>query len=560
ASREMHARARAALALWSELGLSKYNAFDPDLPLPEPGYVLVIDQTRDDASIRHGAAKAETFARMLDAARHENPGARILIKTHPETALGFRKGHYEKSDEDTRVSLFADPVSPQELIRGASAVYCATSLMGFEAILAQKRPRVFGRPFYGGWGLSDDEQTFKRRTRTLSREALFAGAMLIYPVWYDPCRDRLCDFETAAISLAARARAWQQDSPGYAALGMRLWKRRPLRLFFRGAGARLSFHNDPARAAASGRRGLVWAGQESDAVKREFSRTGCPLLRLEDGFLRSRGLGAELVPALSLVVDDLGIYYDPNRESRLERMLNASDDLSDAALARARRLCQHITESGLSKYNIGAGSPLDWPRGRRKILVPGQVEDDQSILKGAGDIRRNLDLLACARRENPDAFIAYKPHPDVEAGLRKGAIAGTEALFHADVILAGVDPIQAIIAADEVWTISSLAGFEALLRARSVTCLGTPFYAGWGLTRDLGASVARRKARVSLDALVYCTLIQYPRYLDPVSGLACPVEVVAERLVSGDGLARGPANRVLSKCQGMLASFAPLWR
>ena len=37
-------------------------------------------------------------------------------------------------------------------------------------------------------------------------------------------------------------------------------------------------------------------------------------VRVEDGFLRSKGLGARLIPPLSLVTDDLGIYYDPRRE------------------------------------------------------------------------------------------------------------------------------------------------------------------------------------------------------------------------------------------------------
>jgi capsular polysaccharide export protein len=33
---------------------------------------------------------------------------------------------------------------------------------------------------------------------------------------------------------------------------------------------------------------------------------------------------------------------------------------------------------------------------------------------------------------------------------------------------------------NEVWTMTSLLGFEALIRGKSVTCLGLPFYCGWG--------------------------------------------------------------------------------
>ncbi len=126
--------------------------------------------------------------------------------------------------------------------------------------------------------------------------------------------------------------------------------------------------------------------------------------------------------------------------------------------------------------------------------MPGQVEDDASILTGAGDIRTNRALLQAARDANPDAVILYKPHPDVEAGLRAGALAAA-AIGIADMVLSDADPVDLIEACDEVWTMTSLLGFEALLRGKPVTCLGAPFYAGWGLTRDLGPVPERRTAR-----------------------------------------------------------------
>lgn len=109
---------------------------------------------------------------------------------------------------------------------------------------------------------------------------------------------------------------------------------------------------------------------------------------------------------------------------------------------------------------------------------------------------------------------------------------------------------------------TSLTGFEALLRGVPVTTLGAPFYAGWGLTRDLGAVPARRLAgrRPSLEALVHATLVAYPRYRDPVSGRPCTVEVIADRLEAGTIPHPGLRNRLLSKLQGLLASQAHLWR
>jgi capsular polysaccharide export protein len=556
------ARAKAGMARFETLNLSKYNIHDPDLLLPPPGYVLVIDQTQGDAAIRHGGASASTFADMLAAALVEHPGARVLIKTHPETAQGLRPGHFGPEVESDRIQRITAPLSPRGLLDGAIAVYTVTSQMGFEAILAGHRPRVFGQPFYAGWGLTDDRNPPPRRGRRLTAAQLFAACMILAPLWYDPCRDRLCSFEEAVDQMEAELRALREDRRGHVAMGMRLWKRGRLQAFF-GGQRPLIFEDDPERACAKARskgRGLlVWAAKAPESPPADV-----PLRRVEDGFLRSRGLGAELVPPLSLVTDDLGIYYDASKESRLERLI--ASPLPAHALLRAERLREKIITTGVSKYNL-AGSLPDLPEGHR-ILVPGQVEDDASLRLGGGDIRSNLALLRAVRAANPTAKIIYKPHPDVEAGLRPGALSPETLASLADLVADHADPIALIAACDEVWTMTSLLGFEALLRGRPVTCLGTPFYAGWGLTRDLWPAPARRLRkpdgspvpRPTLDHLVHAALVAYPRYYDPVSRRPCPPEVALDRLASGTIPHPGLANRLLSKLQGHFASYAPIWR
>ena len=550
-------RARAASDWIRAAHLSKYNAFDPDAVVPRAPYVLVIDQTLGDASITHGAASAATFREMLVFAQEENPGARIVIKTHPETASGHRLGHFGPGDLRDHITLLTDPVSPWTLFEGATSVYTVSSGMGFEAIFAGHKPRVFGQPFYSGWGLTVDENPVPRRERRLTRAQLFAGAMILRPTWYDPYRDRLCPLEDAIATLESETRAWRADRFGYVGVGQRLWKRRPLQRAF-GRQKKLRFQDDPAKAVAlaraQGRKLLVWAGKETA----DLACDDIPLIRLEDGFLRSRGLGADLIPALSLVTDDQGIYYDPTRPSQLENLITAAASLPPEALRRAERLIARLNRAKLSKYNLARPGLPDLPPGHR-ILVPGQVEDDASIRKGCDDIRGNRALLDAVRAQNPDAVILYKPHPDVEAGLRPGALSAAET-GAADLVLAKADPIGLIEACDEVWTMTSLLGFEALLRGTPVTCLGTPFYAGWGLTRDLGAVPDRRAARPGLSALAHAVLISYPRYFDPVTGLPCPPEVVVDRLIGGDIPRPGPGNRSLAKLQGLLASYAYLWR
>ena len=537
------AAAGEALEEMVRAGLSKYAATRDDLAPPRPGYVLVIDQTRGDAAIARGGASAETFVEMLRLAREENPGRRILIKTHPETARGLRPGHFGPDDATDGAILHDLPHPPATLLARADRVYTVSSQMGFEAICHGIRPVTLGQPFWSGWGLDDARAPLGRRRRRLSRTQLFAGAMCLYPRWYDPHLDRLCDAVDVVRMLEARARAWREDREGWSAPGMRLWKRAPLRRFLSG---RVTFRADPKR------RPLVWGTADPGPPPVR----GTPPTRMEDGFLRSRGLGAELVPPLSLVLDRTGLHYDPARPSDLEAAIIAAAGRPAETLARARALRAAIVGAGVTKYNLGGAIP-GIPDGVAVVLVAGQVADDASVRLGAGAAGGNAALLRAARTAEPDAVLVYKPHPDVEAGLRDGAIDAAEA----DLVAAHADPVALMLRARRVWTMTSLLGFEALIRGVPVTVTGMPFYAGWGLTDDRAPVPSRRRmVRPTLDALVQAALIDYPRYVDPVTGTACPVEVAVHRLASGPIPHPGRANRALSKAQGLLASRAGLWR
>ena len=254
---------------------------------------------------------------------------------------------------------------------------------------------------------------------------------------------------------------------------------------------------------------------------------------LEDGFIRSRGLGARFLPGASYSLDARGAYYDPRQASTLETIL-AEGGFAPELIARAAALRGEIVRRGVSKYNLSPGAALpDLPArgGRRIILVPGQVEDDASVRLGGGAIRTNLGLLRAVREEEPDAFILYKPHPDLEAGFRRGRLRAPDLVGLADAVAGGV-PLPALLPlVDAMHTLTSLSGFEALLRGLPVTCWGQPFYAGWGLTEDRAPlPPGRRGVARSIDELVAAALILYPRYLDPVTLLPCPPEVMMDRL------------------------------
>jgi capsular polysaccharide export protein len=276
---------------------------------------------------------------------------------------------------------------------------------------------------------------------------------------------------------------------------------------------------------------------------------------MEDGFLRSVGLGSDLFRPVSLVLDRSGMYYDPASGSALERML-ATQQLDADDLARAQRFRQEYVKLKLSKYNLGR-SPLQFDSGGRKILlVPGQVEDDASIQRGSPVVRSNLELLRAVRAANPDACILYKAHPDVVAGNRQGAVPPDELARLADHCVNDANIIDCILAADEVHTMTSLSGFEGLLHGRVVHCYGGPFYAGWGLTVD-HFPLPERQRRIGLDALVFAVMLAYPRYVLPdVPGFASAEQVmgfmVAQSAGAGGMSGTGWVARKLRKARALL--------
>src|ERR1700744_433582 len=62
---------------------------------------------------------------------------------------------------------------------------------------------------------------------------------------------------------------------------------------------------------------LAWGMRPSASRACAYAeKHGLAVWRIEDGFLRSMGLG-KVDPPLSIVLDDLGIYLDASRPSRL---------------------------------------------------------------------------------------------------------------------------------------------------------------------------------------------------------------------------------------------------
>ncbi|MBK1723531.1 capsular polysaccharide biosynthesis protein [Thiocystis violacea] len=520
-SAQQRQRASALQSAWQAARVSKYNHLPAHRARLSRPYVLVVDQTCGDPAIHLGSANAECFEQMLGRALAEHPESQILVKIHPDVFAGRRRGHFDPRALAgmERVRVLSQDVHPVSLIANAEAVYTVTSQMGFEALLWGRPVRTFGMPFYAGWGLTRDTLPAPAWRRPVELEQLIHAALIAYPRYLDPETGQACEVERLLSWMGLQRRMRERFPEPIRAIGFSAWKRPLLRQFLQGS--QLGFAPSVSNAA-NGETLAVWGTAAT--------LDGAETLRLEDGFLRSVGLGADLIRPLSWVVDRRGIYYDPSRPSDLEVILQTAD-FDTGLLARARTLRQRIVRAGLTKYNVGAAG---WERPRaasRVVLVPGQVEADASIRRGAPGIRRNLDLLRQARRDNPSAYLIYKPHPDVLAGLRARGEAEEQAREWCDELVPDV-PMGALLdQVDEVQVLTSLTGFEALLRGKQVVCHGQPFYAGWGLTTDQ-APIDRRTRALTLDMLVAGVLILYPTYVSLTTGRFTTPERALDELLA----------------------------
>lgn len=297
---------------------------------------------------------------------------------------------------------------------------------------------------------------------------------------------------------------------------------------------------------------IVWGRTIPDNITRFVQEYPTKIYHIEDGFLRSVGLGANHHLPYSICLDKTGFYYDYSAPSDLESILASYNFEKNQKLMKlARESIAEIKKMSLSKYNhvrTSIAPLLFGPKVRPRILVIGQVEDDQSLLYGCEKIMTNLELIKLVVQENTDAQIIYKPHPDVVAGLRKEISRTEDAAHLVEILRMPISLVDALHEVDRVYTMTSLAGFEALMHGVAVTTVGMPFYAGWGLTDDR-QMVDRRARKLSFEQVFAAAYILYPRYINvknnKKSSLSKTISRIIEQLNAIDFIENEQALRML---------------
>lgn len=550
----MLARAQRLIHELARLGITKYNCYArrPSSPASYPlaslvekdvdglpaalaqrllqdgrPRVLLVDQVAGDLSIPGALASEADFITMVETARRNHPGARLLLRTHPDTRLGKKRGVLARL-QLADVEVIADHCHPHALLHLVDAVYTVSSQLGFEGLLLGKPVYCFGMPFYAGWGLTQDSKACERRDVQVSLAQLVAAALICYPRYLDPVLGQRCEVEEVLAIIARQQRAAPRWRRLYL-VGFSLWKRAFMQAFCHPLAEELCFVRKPPKRLTGDEQVLVWGSRYPELTS---------AIRVEDGFIRSKGLGSNLCRPSSLSIDPVGIYFDSRSPSGLEQLLNYQE-LTRSQLDRGEQLLTLLRENKVSKYNVGSPEYFTPPAdGRPLVLVVGQVDGDASILTGSPTIRSNEQLLWAVRAAKPEAHILYKPHPDVVAGNRAGAISAACLAECVDSQVLDIGLTSLYPHVDELHTMTSLSGFEALVQGVKVTTWGQPFYSGWGLTTDAHPP-ARRQRKLPLAALVYLTLVAYPLYIDWQSGLwISPEQLIRQLATQGQSSGR----------------------
>ncbi|WP_456488579.1 capsular polysaccharide biosynthesis protein [Caminibacter pacificus] len=536
--------AKKAIELIKAKKISKYN--NGSLKLPEylqknEKRVLIIAQTKGDMSLKYGYAEIFDDKEIIKRAIEDNPDVKIYLKVHPDVIAGKKESNIDIEYAKKHCEIIDENIHPIVLLEAFDKVYTQTSQMGFEALFLGKEVHIFGAPFYVGWGVENlkwylpnelKEKILKRRGKKLSIEEIFAGAYIRYSEYYNPFKNEKSDIINTINTIDRYRKIYMQNDGKLYFFGFSFWKRANTKRFFKPLRSnKIFFCKNLSHAKKKGldknSKIFIWGKKDFGEIEEYAKEKKLQVFRVEDGFIRSVTLGSDLTKAYSLVVDSRGIYFDPTSESDLEWILN-NYEFNEDILKRGEKIKNYLIEKKISKYNIHKDKKLKFNTDKKIVLVVGQVEDDASIIYG-GNKMTNLELLRKVYEKRKNEFIIYKPHPDVLAGNRKGNIPKKEALKYADEVIEDVSLPSLLEVCDELHTITSLSGFEALIRDKDVYTYGMPFYAGWGLTID-EKKCERRKRKLSIHELIAGAYILYPRYISPKTGKLCEVEILIKEL------------------------------
>lgn len=574
--------ARPLLALWQSYGgFSAFNAPTHPLPplwhhalaQPSPCNVVLMDEPPPIAPEQHQQAlqHAHDLLANVKEAYADQPNLRFWLKPHPLTPAngqGILAQAWASLPHAPVLHPLPVASCTPTVCAQASTIVTLSSHVGVEALLLETPVWCSPLAWYGGLGYTHHTvQVRPPKPTPLQLATLFYVAYVAGCVYHNPHTSQPASL-ASTLDVLHHQRQHVRKHPGpKVVLGKGLWdmaRHLHCKPFLEATGQPIAWvtsshqalqalHSHPQSSlvlewpAASyfhylnsqrQTTALAQGIKPKPLVTTLAQQANRPIVTMEDGFLRSVGLASEMGRPASLCIDEQGIHFNTSPPSDLETLLQTTT-FTPHDLERASQLRQLICDNELSKYNMQGSTivnPMPLPhtvlrlaKGKKVILTVGQVPDDASLLCGSPYLPSNIDLMVEVRRRNPDAFIIFKVHPDVVSGTRNGQDEVKHIKPLADCITQKLAMEPWLAVCDELHVLTSLSGFEGLLRGKKVVTYGHPFYAGWGLTHDI-YPLPQRTRQLTLDELVAGVLIHYPTYYDWQTGLVDTPEHVAWRL------------------------------
>lgn len=278
---------------------------------------------------------------------------------------------------------------------------------------------------------------------------------------------------------------------------------------------------------------VVGFGLRGSATKaKKVSETSKAALALaEYGLISGIATPSKTPFKFSLMLDDIGIYFDTTKPSRTLRLLEEDSHLNGSdTCERVRAFIDYVFEHNIVKYNSAPYLELDASQDKHKILVIDQTKEDLAIMLGGCDRYSFKDMLEHALAQEK-CEIYLKLHPETVEGSKEAnfKLDALNAYSNLHIIRQNCNNMHLVKQMDEIYVMTSGAGLEGLMAGKKVRCFGQPFYSGWGITEDMHP-ISRCRTR-SLEEIVESVFFRQTLWFDPKTHAECSPEQALQRLV-----------------------------
>jgi hypothetical protein len=184
------ARAAGARTLYEELDPGRRFVYFP---------LHVVDDYKVKRVIPHCYDQASLIERVAEALPH---GYDVVLKEHPMSIGRNRLGLLRRLAKVENIRIVSPHENSHELIQRAEAIVVISSTVGLEALLHGKPVMTLGQPYYSGFGVTLDVDSFRE-----IREAV--PALLAFA----PDRERTLQFLHAAMRNCHPGKPMLVDAP-----------------------------------------------------------------------------------------------------------------------------------------------------------------------------------------------------------------------------------------------------------------------------------------------------------------------------------------------------------